>query len=60
MPPGTFLLIRDDEDELHHNKVVELNPTPSKDPNDPLNWSVFRKAVNYTLVMASTCLFFTA
>lgn len=31
------------------NEVV-LHPTPSSDPNDPLNWSTTRKAVNMTLL----------
>lgn len=31
------------------NSLV-LFPTPSSDPNDPLNWSKARKALNFTLV----------
>lgn len=29
---------------------VILHPTPSSDPNDPLNWTPWRKTVNFTLV----------
>lgn len=53
-----------------------LHPVPSDDPNEPLvravrekfqaianrpkNWSTARKAINFTLVLAVTCLIFTA
>lgn len=30
--------------------TVILHPTPSSDPNDPLNWTPRRKAVNFALV----------
>ncbi|KAG2417994.1 hypothetical protein HFD88_001094 [Aspergillus terreus] len=60
-PPGTFLLIREDEAEVSgRDRVVMLSPVPSKDPNEPLNWSTPRKTVNFTLVLAVTCLIFTA
>lgn len=29
---------------------VILHPTPSSDPNDPLNWTHWRKTINFTLV----------
>lgn len=32
------------------NNQLILYPTPSADPNDPLNWSKFRKALNFILV----------
>ncbi|QGA18659.1 hypothetical protein EYB26_006344 [Talaromyces marneffei] len=61
LPPGTFLLIREDErDETHGRREVVLDPVPSSDPNEPLNWSTARKAVNYTLVLAVSCVIFTA
>ncbi|CAG8238503.1 unnamed protein product [Penicillium nalgiovense] len=41
--PGTVRL-EDSKDQL------VLFPTPSADPNDPLNWSKARKALNFTLV----------
>ncbi|CAG8259512.1 unnamed protein product [Penicillium salamii] len=43
--PGTVAL----EDIQSRNSLV-LFPTPSSDPNDPLNWSKARKALNFTLV----------
>ncbi|KAF5713162.1 hypothetical protein FGLOB1_4135 [Fusarium globosum] len=51
-PPGTSRL-------LSHSEIV-LVPTPSQDPNDPLNWSKRRKAWNFTLVLAVTVAFFSA
>ncbi|XEV01303.1 hypothetical protein FSHL1_006590 [Fusarium sambucinum] len=51
-PPGTSRL-------LSHSEIV-LVPTPSQDPNDPLNWSKLRKAWNFTLVLAVTVAFFSA
>lgn len=46
--PGTIRLV-----DLHHNDLetahaannsdIILIPVPSKDPNDPLNWSLWRK-----------------
>ncbi|KAJ6780172.1 hypothetical protein PWT90_04400 [Aphanocladium album] len=35
-----------------------LHPTPTSDPNDPLNWSSSRKAVNFSLVCLYTLLTF--
>ncbi|RMZ82503.1 hypothetical protein DV737_g1993, partial [Chaetothyriales sp. CBS 132003] len=40
-PPGT-VAIEDYE--------IILQPVPSSDPNDPLNWSKLRKAVHFTLI----------
>ncbi|TQV98808.1 hypothetical protein V2A60_007494 [Cordyceps javanica] len=45
-PPGTLTL----EDLQSASDNVILHPTPSSDPNDPLNWTPRRKAVNFTLV----------
>ncbi|KAF5653289.1 hypothetical protein F25303_2461 [Fusarium sp. NRRL 25303] len=45
--------------ELSRSEII-LVPTPSKDPNDPLNWSKRRKAWNFTLVLAVTVAFFSA
>ncbi|RAL07396.1 putative MFS transporter [Aspergillus homomorphus CBS 101889] len=55
LPPGTFLF-----DETQAQQVILLSPVPSSDPNEPLNWSTARKAVNFTLALAVTCLIFTA
>ncbi|KAJ5629940.1 hypothetical protein N7528_003597 [Penicillium herquei] len=44
--PGTVAL-----EDLHRTRdQLVLFPTPSSDPNDPLNWSTARKALNFTLV----------
>ncbi|KAM3498838.1 hypothetical protein MY10362_007865 [Beauveria mimosiformis] len=45
-PPGTLAL----EDLQSVSENVILHPTPSSDPNDPLNWTPWRKTVNFTLV----------
>jgi len=59
-PPGTFLLINDrDHGEQGPSKTVILDPVPSTDPNDPLNWSTLRKSVNFALVLAVTASVFT-
>ncbi|PWY96567.1 sugar transporter [Aspergillus sclerotioniger CBS 115572] len=42
--PGTIAL-----EDVHNTRVI-LFPTPSTDPDDPLNWSTARKALNYTIV----------
>ncbi|KAJ5308924.1 hypothetical protein N7508_004303 [Penicillium antarcticum] len=60
LPPGTFKLIRDDESDEHGQRVVMLDPMPSNDPNEPLNWSTMRKSVNFTIVLAMTIIIFTA
>lgn len=59
-PPGTFLLINDlDHGEQGSPKTVILDPVPSADPNDPLNWSTVRKSINFALVLAVTASVFT-
>ncbi|KAL3447794.1 major facilitator superfamily domain-containing protein [Aspergillus insuetus] len=60
LPPGTFLLIHDRDEDGHGSRRVVLNPVPSTDPNEPLNWSTLRKTCNFTLVLAVTALVFTA
>ncbi|EWG42656.1 hypothetical protein FVEG_15476 [Fusarium verticillioides 7600] len=45
--------------ELSRSEII-LVPTPSQDPNDPLNWSKGRKSWNFTLVLAVTVAFFSA
>ncbi len=39
-------------------KKLILHPTPTSDPNDPLNWSSTRKTVNFSLVCLYTLLTF--
>ncbi|KAL4899581.1 hypothetical protein BDW74DRAFT_188977 [Aspergillus multicolor] len=45
-PPGTVTI-----EDLQHGQeaVVVLKPTPTDDPNDPLNWSQRRKILNFAL-----------
>ncbi|KAL2813439.1 major facilitator superfamily domain-containing protein [Aspergillus granulosus] len=43
-PPGTVRL-----EDLAQSEVI-LEPKPSKDPNDPLNWPQWRKHLNFGLV----------
>ncbi|CAG8039809.1 unnamed protein product [Penicillium olsonii] len=59
-PPGTFKLIRADEPGEHGQQVILLDPVPTSDPNEPLNWRTLRKSLNFTLVLAMTVLVFTA
>ncbi|KAJ5240956.1 uncharacterized protein N7469_002547 [Penicillium citrinum] len=44
-PPGTVRL-----EDLSAGSEVILEPKPSKDPNDPLNWPRWRKHLNFGLV----------
>lgn len=45
-PPGTVLL----DGMRTTGKKIVLQPRPSEDPNDPLNWSNLRKFFNFSLV----------
>lgn len=56
--PGTSRLV-DTDGALHAVHAAQagirdvvLIPTPSRDPNDPLNWSSFRKAISCTCMCA--------
>lgn len=40
------------------SKQLILHPTPTSDPNDPLNWSTARKSVHFALVCLYTLLTF--
>ncbi|KAL3482858.1 major facilitator superfamily domain-containing protein [Aspergillus germanicus] len=53
-PPGTILL---EDRRVSHTELV-LSPTPSDDPDDPLNWSPLRKAVNFALTCSYVCFTF--
>ncbi|KAF4537473.1 MFS transporter [Lasiodiplodia theobromae] len=55
--PGDVLLIHEHADESHSFVYF---PVPSDDPNDPLNWSLWRKTLNYGLVSAQSVAVFTA
>ncbi|KAH8703777.1 major facilitator superfamily domain-containing protein [Talaromyces proteolyticus] len=48
-PPGTVLL----EEQRTQDADLFLQPQPSEDPNEPLNWGSLRKHVNFGL----TCLY---
>ncbi|CAG8175662.1 unnamed protein product [Penicillium salamii] len=63
-PPGTHLLNDrmtlihlllhtrsnfDTDNSNGNGKDIVLNPTPSDDPEDPLNWSTLRKTLNFGL-----------
>ncbi|KAJ5811003.1 major facilitator superfamily domain-containing protein [Penicillium robsamsonii] len=47
-PPGTVPL-----EDLQRNAsgVIILQPKPTRDPNDPLNWKIWEKYLNFGLVL---------
>jgi MFS family permease len=53
-PPGTTIL------ENHASDAIILQPTPTADPNEPLNWSKWRKHTNLFIVCFFTLMAFTA
>ncbi|KAG5356275.1 putative MFS-type transporter [Yarrowia sp. B02] len=53
-PPGTEVL------ESGSSAALVLHPTPSDDPNEPLNWSALRKGANFFIVCFFTLIAFTA
>ncbi|KAK2599269.1 hypothetical protein N8I77_011039 [Diaporthe amygdali] len=55
--PGDVLLVHHNENE---SDTFVRFPIPSDDPNDPLNWSIWRKILNFALVSAQTVAVFTA
>ncbi|KAL1896363.1 hypothetical protein Sste5346_004748 [Sporothrix stenoceras] len=57
--PGTIHMVDTDGQLDHHGSAdVILNPQPSADPEDPLNWSPRRK--RWAILMAYTYVFGTA
>ncbi|KAJ5675541.1 hypothetical protein N7462_008438 [Penicillium macrosclerotiorum] len=60
LPPGTFRLIREDGLDLHGQRAILLEPIPTNDPNEPLNWSTMRKGLNFTILLGMTIIVFTA
>ncbi|KAM0543474.1 hypothetical protein ACHAPJ_012272 [Fusarium lateritium] len=52
-PPGTVRL----EDEDRSNEII-LQPQPSRDPNDPLNWTKGLKYLNFGLAAFYTMMVF--
>ncbi|KZL82185.1 major facilitator superfamily transporter [Colletotrichum incanum] len=57
LPPGTVHLVKYEQDT--ESSTFVLSPAPSSDPNDPLNWSTWRKFLNFGLAMAVTVAAFT-
>ncbi|KAK7427804.1 hypothetical protein QQZ08_005742 [Neonectria magnoliae] len=55
--PGGAILLRHEDDT--DAAVFVLVPTPSSDPNEPLNWSKWRKNLNFGFTMAVTIAAFT-
>ncbi|KAG2416233.1 hypothetical protein HFD88_007426 [Aspergillus terreus] len=63
LPPGTAYLGNGQSDlngvdRDTHGHIV-LQPQPSKDPNEPLNWSVWQKSANYAIACLFTLMVFT-
>lgn len=48
--PGTIHLVNTDSRNGEHTDSIVLNPAPSTDPEDPLNWSKARKLWSITMV----------
>ncbi|VUC35053.1 unnamed protein product [Clonostachys rosea] len=47
-PPGTVLI--EDVNATSGKKEIILQPRPSTNPNDPLNWTKWRKYLNFAIV----------
>ncbi|KAJ5368092.1 major facilitator superfamily domain-containing protein [Penicillium cataractarum] len=56
-PPGTVRLLS--ENGEFETQEFMLQPTPSQDPNDPLNWTPTRKFMNFFPTLVVTALIFT-
>ena len=57
LPPGTLcleLIL-----ERKQGKII-LHPVPTNDPNDPLNWPKWYKAINFGLVCFYTLMIFVS
>lgn len=52
--PGTIHLVNTDSGNGTHTGNIVLNPTPSADPEDPLNWSKGRKLWGIAMVYVYT------
>ncbi|KAJ5535969.1 major facilitator superfamily domain-containing protein [Penicillium frequentans] len=55
-PPGTVPL--EDLQRNYSGVAIILQPTPSRNPNDPLNWKQWEKLINYGLVLLYSLLMF--
>ena len=49
--PGTIRLITNTDPDAQTHEYVALAPQPSDSPNDPLNWSSWRKYWHTFLVL---------
>lgn len=52
--PGTIHLVNTDSGQTGSRDKIVLNPAPSDDPEDPLNWTRRRKLWNITMVYVYT------
>ncbi|KAF7523220.1 hypothetical protein G7054_g11849 [Neopestalotiopsis clavispora] len=60
-PPGTFRLTTVSYNASGSSaEGICLQPPPMDDPNDPLNWSSWRKGVNWALVFGISLAIFTS
>ncbi|RDL36768.1 uncharacterized protein BP5553_06120 [Venustampulla echinocandica] len=57
--PGTVRLERRGISTGHRDGQLLLQPQPSEDPNDPLNWSRRRKFVNFSIICFYALMTFT-
>ncbi|KAJ5771134.1 uncharacterized protein N7511_003185 [Penicillium nucicola] len=55
--PGTAYL-EDPEGAGSSHRGIILQPTPTSDPNDPLNWSFYRKCIHFAIASFFTMLVF--
>ncbi|KAL2862799.1 major facilitator superfamily domain-containing protein [Aspergillus lucknowensis] len=54
--PGTIHLVNIQIEEIDGQRHIELVPTPSSDPEDPLNWAPKRKLISMIMVNVYTAL----
>ena len=47
-PPGTVKLQQLLKNEANESEII-LQPRPTSNPNDPLNWPKYQKILNYFL-----------
>ncbi|KAF9894360.1 hypothetical protein FE257_007863 [Aspergillus nanangensis] len=63
LPPGTVYLGNGHSDlngiEQNTDGQIVLQPQPSTDPNEPLNWSTWQKSTNFAIACLFTLMVFT-
>ncbi|KAJ4320802.1 hypothetical protein N0V94_003214 [Neodidymelliopsis sp. IMI 364377] len=59
-PPGTVTLeeLRRTTGDSHDEVEVILHPKPTNDPNDPLNWKLWEKNLNFGLTLLYSLIIF--